>query len=243
MSTAVTTPGRLRLACMDADAPPLFGLASAPGGRSGFEPAIAELLADQLGVGLEWAIMSWGDMLPAAQRHEVDAVLCGQGIIPSRLEQVDFTAPYGVFHEGVLCRRGEAVGDPSGLVGKRIAAIAGSANERLADSFEGATVVPFSGASDDVYADMLAALRAGEVFGVVDDDVVFVPLGDSDPDFELGFIVQTSNPWGIGVAKDRPELREQLDAALAAIIADGRHRAAWQQWLPTLEYPFAADRV
>jgi len=228
---------------MDADAPPLFGLASAPGGRSGFEPAIAELLADQLGLGLEWAIMSWGDMLPAAQRHEVDAVLCGQGIIPSRLEQVDFTAPYGVFHEGVLCRRGEAVGDPSGLVGKRIAAIAGSANERLADSFEGATVVPFSGASDDVYADMLAALRAGEVFGVVDDDVVFVPLGDSDPDFELGFIVQTSNPWGIGVAKDRPELREQLDAALAAIIADGRHRAAWQQWLPTLEYPFAADRV
>jgi len=228
---------------MDADAPPLFGLASAPGGRSGFEPAIAELLADQLGLGLEWAIMSWGDMLPAAQRHEVDAVLCGQGIIPSRLEQVDFTAPYGVFHEGVLCRRGEAVGDPSGLVGKRIAAIAGSANERLAHSFEGATVVPFSGASDDVYADMLAALRAGEVFGVVDDDVVFVPLGDSDPDFELGFIVQTSNPWGIGVAKDRPELREQLDAALAAIIADGRHRAAWQQWLPTLEYPFAADRV
>ncbi|MGZ6734350.1 MAG: ABC transporter substrate-binding protein [Nocardioides sp.] len=243
MSTAVTTPGRLRLACMDADAPPLFGLASAPGGRSGFEPAIAELLADQLGLELEWAIMSWGDMLPAAQRHEVDAVLCGQGIIPSRLEQVDFTAPYGVFHEGVLCRRGEAVGDPSGLVGKRIAAIAGSANERLADSFEGATVVPFSGASDDVYADMLAALRAGEVFGVVDDDVVFVPLGDSDPDFELGFIVQTNNPWGISVAKDRPELREQLDAALAAIIADGRHLAAWQQWLPTLEYPFAADRV
>lgn len=241
--TAVGTPGRLRLVCMDADAPPLFGLASAPGGRAGFEPAVAELLAYELGLELEWSFTSWGDMLPAVQRHEVDAVLCGQGIIPARQEQVDFTAPYGVFHEGVLCRRGEAVSDPSGLVGKRIAAIAGSANERLANSFEGAIVVPFSGESDDVYADMLAALASGEVFGVVDDDVVFVPLGESDPTFELGFIVETNNPWGIGVAKDRPELRDQLDDALAAIIANGRHRAAWVQWLPTLAYPFAAERV
>jgi polar amino acid transport system substrate-binding protein len=223
---------------MDADAPPLFGLASAPGGRSGFEPAVAQLLADELGLRLEWAIMPWGEMLPAAQRHEVDAVLCGQGIIPARLGQVDFTRPYGIFHEAVLCRRGEAVFDPSGLVGKRIAAIAGSANERLANSFEGAIVVPFGGDSDDVYGEMLAALRDGEVFGVVDDDVVFVPLGDSDPTFELGFIVKTHNPWGIGVAKDLPQLREELDGALARVIADGRHRKVWEQWLPTLEYPF-----
>lgn len=238
MTAATSTPGRLRLACLDADAPPLFGLASAPGGRQGFEPAVAALLADELGLELEWALMPWGDMLPAAQRHEVDAVLCGQGIIPARLELVDFTRPYGVFHEGVLCRRGEAVRDPAGLVGRRVAAIAGSANERLANSFEGAVVVPFSGGSDDVYAEMLAALRAGEVFAVVDDDVVFVPLGDSDPTFELGFVVKTHNPWGIGVAKDLPELRSEIDGALGAIIADGRHRAAWEQWLPTLDYPF-----
>ncbi|GAA1972108.1 ABC transporter substrate-binding protein [Nocardioides panacihumi] len=230
--------GVLRLACIDADAPPLFGLADASGTRHGFEPAVAELVADELGARVEWAVMSWGEMLPAVRRHDVDAVLCGQGIIPSRLEQVDFTAPYGIFHEGVLCRRGEAVHDPSGLVGRRIAAIAGSANERLANSFEGAVVVPFSGESDDVYGDMLAALRSGDVFGVVDDDVVFVPLGDSDPTFELGFVVKTFNPWGIGVAKDRPELRAALDTALANVISDGRHRKVWEAWLPTLEYPF-----
>lgn len=233
MSAAAT----LRLACIDADAPPLFGLVDADGVRHGFEPALAELLGAELGVEVAWHVMPWGDMLPAVRRHDVDAVLCGQGIIPARQEQVDFTAPYGVFHEGVLCRRGEAVHDPSGLVGKRIAAIAGSANERLASSFDGAIVVPFSGDSDDVYAEMLAALRSGEVFGVVDDDVVFVPLGESDPTFELGFTVRTNNPWGIGVAKDRPELLASIDAALAAVIADGRHRKVWEEWLPTLEYP------
>jgi polar amino acid transport system substrate-binding protein len=225
----------LRLACIDADAPPLFGLACAPGGRAGYEPAVGELIAAELGRHLEWVMMAWGDMLPAAQKHEVDAVLCGQGIIPARLEQVDFTRPYGIFHEGILMRRGEAVPDPSGLAGKRIAAIRASANYDLASSFDGAEVIEFE--SEHVYEDMLAALRSGRVDAVCDDDVVFVPLGESDPDFELAFVVKTNNRWGIGVAKDRPDVLATLDGALATIIADGRLREAWQQWLPTLEYP------
>jgi polar amino acid transport system substrate-binding protein len=228
----------LRLACIDADAPPLFGLASSEGTREGFEPAVAQLIADELGRPLEWAIVPWSDMLPSVQRHEVDAVLCGQGIIPSRQEQVDFTRPYGVFHEGVLIRRGEGITGPKDLVGKRVAAIAASANLALAESFEGAVVVPFGGDSDDVYAEMLDALRSREVDAVVDDDVVFVPLGETDPTFELAFTVKTGNRWGIGVAKDRPDVLAELDGVLARIIEDGRHRKAWDEWLPTLEYPF-----
>lgn len=228
----------LRLACIDADAPPLFGPADSRGRREGFEPAVAELLAEELGRPLEWAIMPWGEMLPSVQRHEVDAVLCGQGIIPSREEQVDFTRPYGVFHEGVLIRRGEGISSAADLVGKRVAAIADSANMALANTFAGAEVVAFGGETDDVYADMLAALRSGDVDAVVDDDVVFVPLGESDPTYELAFTVETGNRWGIGVAKDRPGVRAEIDGALATVIADGRHRAAWDAWLPTLDYPF-----
>ncbi|MDP3894506.1 ABC transporter substrate-binding protein [Nocardioides sp.] len=228
----------LRLACIDADAPPLFGPADARGHREGFEPAVAELLGEELGRPVEWVIMPWGEMLPSVQEHAVDAVLCGQGIIPSRVEQVDFTRPYGVFHEGVLTRRGEAVPGPAGLGGKRVAAIAASANIALARTFTGADVVPFGGDSGDVYGDMLAALRSGEVDAVVDDDVVFVPLGESDPVFELAFVVPTGNRWGIGVAKDRPEQLGALDAALGRVIEDGRHRKVWEQWLPSLDYPF-----
>lgn len=226
----------LRLACIDADAPPLFGLATASGGRAGYEPTVGRLLAAELDRELEWAIMAWGDMLPAVRAHEVDAVLCGQGIIPARRELVDFTRPYGIFHEGVLMRRGEAVSAPSGLSGKRVAAIRASANFNLATTFTGAEVVEFE--SQHVYEDMLAALRSGAVDAVCDDDVVFVPLGDSDPDFELAFTVKTNNPWGIGVAKDRPELLAAVDGALTRLIDDGRLRSVWEQWLPTLDYPF-----
>lgn len=234
--------GVLRLACLDAEAPPLFSLWTPETGRTGFEPAVAELIGAELGRTVEWVRVPWADMIPAAQTGRADAVLCGQGITPARQAQVDFTRPYGVFHEGVLVRRGSGITSAAGLVGRRVAAIDGSTNMALVETFDGAVPVGFgSSGSDDVYAEMLAALEAQEVDAVVDDDVVFVPLGESDPRFELAFTAYTGNRWGIGVAKDRPEMLAELDGALAATIADGRHRAVWEEWLPTLDYPFAGE--
>ncbi|KHL17067.1 polar amino acid transport system substrate-binding protein [Mumia flava] len=231
--------GVLRLACIDADAPPLFTPYSDESGRGGYEPAVADLIAAELGRTVAWVRVPWTEMIPAVQAGDADGVLCGQGITESRQEQVDFTRPYAVFHEGVLVRRGSGIAGPADLVGRPVAAIEGSTNLALAQTFTGAVPVPFgSGGSDDVYADMLAALEKEEVDAVVDDDVVFVPLGESDPRFELAFTVRTGNRWGIGVSKDRPDVLAELDGALARVIADGRHRAVWQEWLPTLEYPF-----
>lgn len=228
----------LRLACLDADAPPLFGLASAPGGRQGFEPEVARLVAEELDRELEWVLVPWTEMVPATQRGDADAVLCGQGITDLRKQASDFTRPYAVFHEGILVRRGDPIRSAEDLAGKNVAAIEDSTNMTLAETFEGAVRVPFGAGSDDVYADMLAALKAGEVDAVVDDDVVFVPLGKSHPDFELAFVVKTGNRWGISVPKGQPETLAELDGALGRVIADGRHKEAWQRSLPTLDYPF-----
>lgn len=235
----MTGPAPLRLACLDAEAPPLFSLWSAEDGRTGFEPAVAALIGEELGRPVEWVRVPWADMIPTAQSGGADAVLCGQGITPSRQEQVDFTQPYAVFHESVLVRRRSGISTAADLAGRRIAAIAGSTNMALAETFTDAVPVAFGAGSEDVYADMLVALESGDVDGVVDDDVVFVPLGENDPRFEVAFTVPTGNRWALGVARDRPEAREELDAALGRVIADGRHRAAWEQWLPTLDYPFA----
>ena len=185
--------------------------------------------------------MPWVDMIPAVQRGDADAVLCGQGITAERQAQVDFTRPYAVFHEGVLVRRGGRIHTAADLVGRKVAAIENSTNMTLAETFEGAVPVPFGAGSDDVYADMLAALLAGEVDAVVDDDVVFVPLGATHPDYELAFTVQTGNRWGIAVAKDRPDTLAEIDGALGRLIESAGCARSWEEWLPTLDYPFAED--
>lgn len=227
----------LRLACINADAPPLFSLASSAEPRQGYEPAVGALLAAELGIDLEWVFLPWAEMLPSVDDGRADAVLCGQGIIPARQAVAAFTAPYAVFHESVLVRAGDRVTCAADLRGRRVAAITGSTNMALAETFDGAVTVPFGGDSADVYGDMLAALRSGAVDAVVDDDVVFVPLAGS-AEFDLAFTVRTGNRWGLAVAETRRALLGALDEALAAVKADGRLRQAWQDWLPALEYPF-----
>lgn len=229
----------LRLACIDSDAPPLFRLADADGARHGYEPAAATAVANELGLRVQWVVLAWSDMIPAVQQDRADAVWCGQGITDERRAQVDFTRPYAVFDESVLVPRGRGWRGPEDLRGRQVAAIDGSANLALARSFEGAEPVPFDPSSADVFGDMLSALRRGEVDAVVDDDVALAPLAD-DPAVEVACTVATRNRWGVGVGKHRPELRDQLDAALARTIADGRLERAWKHWIPDLSFPVAA---
>ncbi|HTY28855.1 MAG TPA: transporter substrate-binding domain-containing protein, partial [Mycobacterium sp.] len=118
----------LRLACLDAEAPPLFSLWTPERGRTGYEPAVAEALGAELGRRVEWVRVPWVDMIPAVRRGDADAVLCGQGITAERRAQVDFTRPYAIFHEGVLVRRGADIHSPEDLVGRKVAAIENSTN-------------------------------------------------------------------------------------------------------------------
>lgn len=230
--------GKLRLACLDAEAPPLFTLWTPENGRDGYEPGVAAALGAELGREIEWVRVPWVDMIPSVQRGDADAVLCGQGITAERQAQVDFTRPYAIFHEGVLIRRGDDIHSAADLVDRKVAAIENSTNMALAQTFTGAQPVAFGAGSEDVYADMLAALLAKDVDAVVDDDVVFVPLGATHPDYELAFTVQTANRWGIAVSKDRPDTLADIDGALGRLIDSGRLQQVWTHHLPTLDYPF-----
>lgn len=225
----------LRLACIDTDAPPLFD--KSPDGihRTGYEPEAADLVAAEMGRDVEWVITAWDNMIPMVQRGEVDAVWCGQGMIPERIALVDFTQPYAIFNETVLVRAGDPANSPTTMNGYKVGAIAGSANLKVAQTIEGADIVEFTGES--VFDDMIAALRSGEIDAFVDDDVVMIPLADADPDFTVAFTAETRNPWGIGVQKGNTVLLDELNRALDSVLADGRLKAVWHKWMPNLEFP------
>ena len=231
-------PGRLTLGCANLDAPPLFSRADTGGRREGYEPSAAELVCSVLGLEVRWAFLVWADFYPALREGRVDAVWCGQGITPARCELADFSRPYAVFDESLVVRGDNPVSRPDELAGQRIGAIAGSTNMTLAETFPGVELVAFPGTAD-VFGDMIASLRAGQIDGFVDDDVVMVPL-DADPGLRLAFTLPTRNRWGVAVRRGDDAMRLALDEALDAVTADGSLRAAWERWLPWLAFPLPA---
>ncbi len=229
--------GTLTLGCGDLDAPPLFGLIQPDGSRAGYEPAAAALVAERMGLALRWVPLEWSDFYPALHAGRVDAIWCGQGITDHRRTLADFSTPYAIFNESLVVRSDNPASAPDELAGMRIGAIAQSTNMALAETFPGVVLVPFDGATDDVFSDMIRATRDGSIDGFVDDDVVMVPLGE-DPDLRLAFTVETGNRWGIAVRHGDDALRTALDAALDGLIADGTLRATWERELAGLPWPF-----
>ncbi len=226
----------LRVICADLPAPPLFER-DARGERHGYEADVARLIAGQLGREVEWVYRQWSEFYPALDAGEGDLLLCGQGISDYRKTLGDFTRPYAIFDESVMVRTGSGITSPQDLEGRRVGAIANSLNMALAETFTGAIRVPFDGASDDVFGDMVAALHAGDIDALVDDDVALVPL-EAD-DLTIAFTVPTRNAWGAVVAKGQSDWLASVNQALDGIIENGSLQSAWERWMPTLAYPFA----
>ncbi|MFC3285912.1 substrate-binding periplasmic protein [Litchfieldella rifensis] len=225
----------LKVICADLPAPPLFER-DANGKRHGYEADVARLIGEVMGLRVEWVYRQWSDFYPALSAGDGDLLLCGQGISEYRASLGDFTRPYAIFDESVMVRSDSNTAQPGDLAGKRVGAIANSLNMQLAESFPDVICVPFDGASDDVFGDMVHALRNGDIDALVDDDVALVPL-EAD-DLRIAFTVPTRNAWGAVVAKGNSEGLSRINHALDRMIDDGSLRVIWQKWMPSLSYPF-----
>ena len=228
-------PGVLTLACADMDARPLFWT-TADGGRDGFEPAAAALVAKLAGHDLRWAFRRWDGFRDALEAGEADAIWCGSAITEERQRSFAYSRPYGAFDEGLLVRADSPIRSPADCAGRRIGAIVASTNMRLVESFPGAVPVAFDGSSDDVFAEMIEATRSGLVDGFVDDELAFGGLEEAGA-FRVAFLVETQNPWGAAVLPRNDGVRDLIDRGLAAAIGDGSLAAEWTRWFPDRPVP------
>ncbi|MEM8502926.1 MAG: ABC transporter substrate-binding protein [Cyanobacteria bacterium P01_D01_bin.1] len=216
------------------------------GYRTGYEPELARIVCDRLQLTPVWhdlPMQNFYTSLSAgnsAKTETYDAVWFNQAITPERQQQVSFTQPYGLFDEAVLVKQSSLVNAPDQLAGQRVGGLADSTNIALVEGFVGAKAIPYPG-SDKVLPEMLAALRAGEIDALIDDELVLVVAAEEDPDLRLAFTLPTKAPFAIGVSKTQPLLLEKLNNTLSELIADGTLKTLWEKWIPWKPFPFTQE--
>lgn len=239
--TALTMePGILNIVASDFDARPMSYITD-EGVRSGYEPELARMVCDRLGLTPVWHNLPMADFYQClaseiSQSKPYDVVWFNQAITPERQEKVSFTRPYGLFDEAVLVRKTSTVTSPADLAGQRVGGLADSTNIALVEGFPGAEAIPYPG-SDKVLPEMLAALRAGEIDALIDDELVLLVAAAEESSFRLAFSLPTAARFAIGVSKAQPLLQEKLDAAIAALIEDGTLAELWDTWIPWRPFP------
>ena len=230
-------PGYLNIVASDFDARPM-SYVTPEGERMGYEPDLARALCDYMGLTPIWHNLPMAEFYTCMDSGNYDVVWFNQAITAERQQYVTFTQPYGLFDESVLVKTSSTASSPEDLAGQRVGGLADSTNIALVEDFPGAIAVPYPG-SDKVLPEMLAALRAGEIDALIDDELVLLVAEEEDPNLRMAFSLPTKAQFSIGVAKNRPELSEKLDNALSTLIKDGTAGKLWKKWIPWKPFPFS----
>jgi len=73
-----------------------FNYREASGELAGYDVDVAKGVAGIIGADLEFVCQKWDGMIPALLANKFDLVIASMSITPSRLEKMDFSAPYRI---------------------------------------------------------------------------------------------------------------------------------------------------
>ncbi len=202
----------------------------------GFEPDLLAALGDLLGVRTEFRPWNFATMLDDLAAHRFDLAVSAMTDTVERQQRADFV---NYFRAGtsIVVQRGNPHGihDLDDLCGQVVAVEAGTVQVDLLDRSQarcgGSPITVGTFPTND---DALLELRTGRVAAVLNDYPPAVAVTTDErtaKDFQLVSDVQYEpGLYGIAVAKDRPELRDVLAAALQRVVEAGVYEQVLESW-------------
>lgn len=219
------------------DFPP-FNFYDEDGVLTGFNVDLARAICLELDVTCEVSERPWEALLPTLERNEADAAIAGHAVTADALLKVAFSDRYFHTPGRFAGRRADTtiVATPEGLESKRISVASGTSHEAfLRQYFRGSRIIPFD--NPDIARE---ALKAGEVDVVFDDGIglsFWVNGTGSEQccDFKGGAFLEPKF-FGDGIAialtKSDPQLKADIDAALAQVRSSGRFAELVTRYFP-----------
>ena len=207
---------------------PPFAFKTPDGQIAGFDYDIGNALCEEMKVKCQWIEQEFDGLIPALKVRKFDAVLSSMSITDDRKKSVDFTSKYYATPAKLAMKAGTELKDPLvDLKGKKIGVQRSSVYDRYATEVfapAGAEVVRYSSQNEvflDLQAGRLDATLADSVN--IDDGFLKTDAGKGfafvGPDFTD--VKYFGEGQGIAVRKGDQALLDKINAAIAAIRANG----------------------
>ena len=224
---AVTTvnPGKLTVATSPDFAPYEFYSVGADGTMSlaGFDVALAQYIADYMGLELEIVTVDFDGVLMELQTKSVDLGLAGLSADPKRAGIMDFSTIYYEGGQSFVTTQANkdkfASLEDTNKADVSVGAQIGSIQVDLAEKFSpDADIVKLVKVTD-----IIAELITGKLDGAYIETAVAENYAKNYPDLAIVLDVPYEDSEGsaVGVQKDKPELLAAVNAAVEQALADG----------------------
>ncbi len=206
----------------------------AAGNLVGFDIDLFTAIADRAGFEVEFVPVAWDGIFAGLIAGQYDVIVSSVTILPERRRQMHFSRPYFVAAQYLLVPADDTITqDISDLVGGEVGAEIGTTGAEFVRSQPGVTL--------RAYDDLGLALQdvtAGRIAGVVADSAIVAHYVFQSEGYagrlRIAGDAYTSEAYGFAIRRDRPDLRDAIDDALAEIIADGTWQRLHRKWLPAL---------
>lgn len=216
---------------------PPFTYKSSSGDWAGFEVDLANAICDQMKVECTFAPTAWSGIIPALTSGQVDFILGSMSITAERDKVIDFSAPYYYSAAVYVAPDSAGITSEADLKGKTLG-LQGStthaayAREALAGS--GVDIKIYE-TQEQVNRD----LSAGRLDVMLADQIAMAELLKRDEG--KGFAIVAEAPRhpafgdgiGIGMRESDGPLKEKLNKAVAATLADGTCGKLSEQYFGT----------
>ena len=196
-----------------------FNYVGEDGELHGFDVDIAVALCKRLEVRCKFVRQEWERLIPALRQGVIDMVAASMSITEERRQLVSFTDRY-YSNMSRFVAHDAARFDPGAAAGRLVGAIRGTIASAWLEKNMPEAVLRFYGGADELLRD-LGANKLDAVFG---DELGLHAWLKDRPGFRfVGPRHSLDEGIGIAVRKEDVELRQDLNAALAGILADGTY--------------------
>jgi len=194
----------------------------------GYDVMIAKKICEAYGWKLEVMAIGWDGLIPALNAGQIDAVIAGQSMTETRMQEVDMAGPY--FYASIVCvtQKDNALASATGisqLSGSCTAQTGTIWYDSCLPQIEGAELMPASetapamimavtsGTVDYICTDMPTAMGACATY----DNLVLLDFSQTDDDFEVD---EGEINIGISVVKGNTALKDAMDAVLGEMTVE-----------------------
>ncbi|MDF1605841.1 ABC transporter substrate-binding protein [Nocardioides sp. YIM 152315] len=200
---------------------------------------ILQAIGKKLGLEIGYQNMDFAALITSLQSGRVEATMAAMNDNAERQEAIDFV-DYLMSGIALVIQKGNPAGieGPDDLCGKTVATTTGTINQQWAEAQSEQCVADGEDAIETFVTDSDTTnqnqLRTGRIDVLLQDLPTAIYLERTIDDGEAFEVVDIpvieGAPYGIGVNKENPELRDVIAEALNALIADGTYEQILDAW-------------
>ncbi len=223
-----------------------FGFVGERGSIQGFDIDLSHELARRWlgdGTALELVRVTPETAIPLLRAGQVDLIIAALPLTWHNRALIDFSQSYFDDSQSVLTRADSSVQRLADLDQKVVAVSSGleSVNEvtslimgAATDATGAPTVLPFQ-----EIRSAQQALLLGQVDAVIGSSVVLAQIQQANPTLKIAVADFARQSYAIGIPPFDAQLRDQVNATLQALAADGAYAAFYQRWFDATPDPLA----